>query len=61
MCSPCHDLIDFTNQLILQILIKDGQAPNETEMRDNIEINNFLRRRRKMCEHIKKIEIIFKK
>ena len=30
-------------------------------MRENIEINNFLHRKRKMCEHIKNNEIIFRK
>ena len=29
-------------------------VPNVTEMIENIEINNLLHRRRKMCEHIKK-------
>ena len=36
-------------------------APNVTEMRENIEINNFLHRRRKMCEHIiKKVKSFVK-
>ena len=35
------------------------QNPNVTEMRENIEINNFLHRGRKMCEHIKNTAIIF--
>ena len=30
-------------------------------MRENIEINNFLQRKRKICEHIKNTEIIFRK
>ena len=34
-------------------------APNVTEIRENVEINNFLQRRRKMCEHLKTSEIIF--
>ena len=35
--------------------------PGVTEMRENIEINNFLHRRRRMCEHIKNTEILFQK
>ena len=30
-------------------------------MRENIEINNFLQRKMKICEHIKNTEIIFRK
>ena len=36
-------------------------APNVTEMREYIEINNFLHRRRKMCERIKKVKSFLKK
>ena len=46
-------LIDLTNACIVT-------ATNVTENRGNIEINNFLHRRRKMCEPIKKVEIILK-
>ena len=35
------------------------QNPNVTEMIENIEINRFLPRGRKMCEHIKNTAIIF--
>ena len=53
--SPCQDLIDFTNDWSKMVT-----AQNVTEMRENIEINNFLHRRRKMCAH-EKSEIILKK
>ena len=47
------DLTNLTNTCIVT-------APNVTEKRGNIEINNFLHRRRKMCEPIKNMEIILK-
>ena len=45
--------------LIADQTLSQNQNPNVTEMRENKEINRFLPRGRKMCEHIKNTAIIF--
>ena len=37
------------------------QDDHSTKKRENIEINNFLRKRRKICECMKNTEMIFLK
>ena len=50
--SELIDLTNLTNACIVTV-------PNVSDKRGNIEINNVLYRRRKMCEPIKNMEIIF--
>ena len=52
--SELIDLTNLTNACIVT-------SQNVTDKTGNIEINNVLYRRRKMCEPIKNMEIIFLK
>ena len=55
-CSPFQDLIDLTN-----IWLKMVTAPNETEMRENIKINNCLHKRKENVWTYKKYRYHLKK